>query len=141
MPHAWRAPHWAALAQAWLAGLGLHQQCARLSGEAEFAALVLACLLLAALARRRPHWLLASAAVALLVFTRGAWRAQQRMDDALPLAWEGCDLRLTGRIASLPQAVEGQGVLPGWRFVFAVEQAEDQGRSARPGRGCRSGSR
>ncbi len=75
MPHRWRAPHWAALALAWLAGLGLLQQCARLPGEAEFAALVLACLLLAVLARRWPHWLLLSAVIALLAFTQGTWRA------------------------------------------------------------------
>jgi competence protein ComEC len=141
MPHALRAPAWAALALAWLAGLALLQQCARLPEAREFAALCVFVLLSMGLAWRRsprpgwPSWtggLLLGTAVATLAFTQGAWRAQQRLEQRLPPAWEGRDLRLIGRIASLPQAVQGQGGLPGWRFVFALERAEDPDGTARP---------
>jgi competence protein ComEC len=87
-------------------------------------------LLLAALSLwlRAPAWLrgvLLVVAAALTAFGQGAWRAEQRLAEALDPAWEGRDLRLVGRIASLPQRVAGQGGLPGWRFEFAVESAAD----------------
>ena len=46
-----------------------------------------------------------------------AWRAEARLADALPLAWEGEDVELTGVIAGLPQVMAG-----GTRFVFEVEK-------------------
>ncbi|MGN6826938.1 DNA internalization-related competence protein ComEC/Rec2 [Paucibacter sp. M5-1] len=137
MPDAWRTPHSAVLALlAWLAGLAALQQCARLPEARELAAVLLLAAALAGLALLRPRaWprgLLLALSLGLLAFGQGAWRAQQRLDQALPAAWEGRDLLLSGRIASLPQAVQGQGGLPGRRFVFMVERAEDPQRSAEP---------
>ena len=45
--------------------------------------------------------------------------AEWRLQDALPMAWEGQDITLVGTIDSLPDPVE-RGV----RFRFAVEQAK-----------------
>ncbi|MBV8469920.1 MAG: DNA internalization-related competence protein ComEC/Rec2, partial [Burkholderiaceae bacterium] len=63
-------------------------------------------------------------AAALSLFST-AWRAQARLDERLPAAWEGRDLLLEGRIASLPQHAEGYGGAPGWRFQFEVERYSD----------------
>ncbi len=49
-------------------------------------------------------------------FFYAAWRAEVRLADALPSAWEGRDLRLTGVIDELPQPADR-----GTRFAFAVE--------------------
>ncbi|MDR2625573.1 MAG: DNA internalization-related competence protein ComEC/Rec2 [Zoogloeaceae bacterium] len=46
-----------------------------------------------------------------------AWRAELRLADELPVAWEGQDVRLVGVVASLPVRFE-RGV----RFVLRVEQ-------------------
>jgi competence protein ComEC len=46
-----------------------------------------------------------------------AWRAELRLGDALPLAWEGEDIELVGLVASLPQPASR-----GTRFVFEVER-------------------
>ncbi len=54
----------------------------------------------------------------LLGFCSTAWRAQQRLDDALPAALEGVDLVVVGTITQLPHT----GLL-GTRFVFEVESA------------------
>jgi len=108
-------------ALAWLLGLALLQQCPRLPDEAEFAVLVLAVLACGAFARRSRVAL--CLAVLLLAFAQGSWRAEQRLAQALPEAWEGRDLLLQGRIASLPSAVLGQAGAPGWRFEFVLEQA------------------
>ncbi len=51
-----------------------------------------------------------------------ALRAQQRLSDALPPALEGRDLRLTGVVSGLPDAVPG-----GLRFRFDVEAAQLDG--------------
>jgi len=48
-----------------------------------------------------------------------AWRAELRLADALDPAWEGRDVRVTGRVVSLPQGFER-----GQRFEFLVEAAE-----------------
>jgi competence protein ComEC len=45
-----------------------------------------------------------------------AWRADLRLRDALPPAWEGRDLVLTGHVRGLP-AGDAQGV----RFLFSVD--------------------
>lgn len=52
----------------------------------------------------------------LLGFSWAAWRAELRLADALPLAWEGRDIELSGVVAALPQRFER-----GERFVFDVE--------------------
>lgn len=49
----------------------------------------------------------------------GGWRAQCRLDDALPVAYEGRDIEVVGVVAGLPQSLER-----GLRFDFDVEQAE-----------------
>lgn len=51
-------------------------------------------------------------------FFYAAWRAELRLADALPPAWEGRDVRLTGVIDDLPQSADR-----GTRFAFAVEHA------------------
>ena len=115
---------------AWLAGLALLHRCERLPGGAEYAALVLAGLLLFALRRR--HWLALAGCVAVLAFTQGAARAEWRLTPELHPAWEGRDLTLTGRVDSLPIAVTGQGGVPGWRFEFAVEAVGPTGAALPP---------
>ena len=45
-----------------------------------------------------------------------AWRAESRLLDELPVAWEGKDIELIGTVAALPQDFGG-----GSRFVFDVE--------------------
>lgn len=51
-----------------------------------------------------------------------AWRAEVRLSDALPFAWEGKDIAITGVVASLPQVNER-----GTRFAFDVESVETDG--------------
>ncbi len=46
-----------------------------------------------------------------------AWRAQDRLADALPMAWEGRDIELVGVVASLPQPSAR-----GTRFLFDVQR-------------------
>ena len=125
-----QAWHWTLPALAWLVGLALLQQCRRLPSEAEFAALVLA--LVAALVGcwRRPHAMGWPVLALLLAFAQGAWRAEARLAEALPEAWEARDVLLVGRVDSLPSAVLGQGGTPGWRFEFALDAARDPSSGA-----------
>jgi competence protein ComEC len=118
---------------AWLAGLAWLHQCAVLPTEGErwgLLAVALALGLLAAWGGWR-GWsaarlcALASLGLALLAVAQGAWRAELRLAEALPEAWEGRDIRLRGRIASLPLATTGMAGTPGWRFEFEVERALD----------------
>ena len=51
-----------------------------------------------------------------------AWRAEVRLADELPRAWEGRDVLLTGRIASLPQLL-GDGT----RFLLDVDEVRTPG--------------
>ena len=74
-------------------------------------------------------------ATALLVLASGAlgfgyaaWRAELRLADALPPAWEGEDIALVGIVDELPQRSER-----GTRFAFAVERVETA-RAIVPGR-------
>jgi len=113
-----------------LAGLALLHRCERLPTGAEYAALALAFALLFAVRRR--HWLAFAGCVAVLAFTQAALRAEWRMTPELHPAWEGRDLALTGRIASLPIAVTGQGGMPGWRFEFAVDAVGPTGTALPP---------
>jgi len=50
-------------------------------------------------------------------FSWAAWRADTRLDDALPVEWERRDIELVGVIAELPREFER-----GRRFVFLVDQ-------------------
>lgn len=50
-------------------------------------------------------------------FHYAGWRAQLRLADALPSAWEGRDIRVVGVVADLPQFTER-----GLRFPFDVEE-------------------
>ena len=89
---------------------------------------VVAAVILALWARRLPGvrhqaclWaarLSAALAVALLAFFYAGWRAEVRLADELPAAWEGRDIRLVGVVDELPQPVER-----GIRFAFVVERA------------------
>src|SRR5258708_39536986 len=45
-----------------------------------------------------------------------AWRAEARLAEALPVAWEGEDVELAGIVAGLPQGMAG-----GTRFLFEVQ--------------------
>ena len=51
-----------------------------------------------------------------LGFAWAAWRAEIRLADALPAAWEGRDIEVVGVVAALPQDFS-----QGSRFEFAVE--------------------
>ena len=56
-------------------------------------------------------------AVALAGFFYAAWRADVRLADELPPAWEGRDIEIRGVIDEMPQPVDR-----GIRFAFAVER-------------------
>lgn len=91
--------------------------------DARCAAAGLAALLATRLVRR--PWARASAfAVAGLLLGIGlaAWRAEIRLADALPPAWEGRDVVVTGLVASLPQPGER-----GTRFALDVESVATPG--------------
>lgn len=115
---------WACPLVGWLLGLGLLQQCPRLPGEGEFAALVLLIIVLAWLWRRW-SWLALPLAL-LMAMGWCSWRAEQRLSEELPVAWEGRDVWLQGVVSSLPQALQGQSGAAAWRFRFTVEQALDE---------------
>ena len=79
------------------------------------------------LERRSAGWRRRAARIAALVtiaaaagsagFFYAAWRADIRLADELPSAWEGRGIRIVGVIDELPQPIE-RGV----RFAFAVER-------------------
>ncbi len=60
--------------------------------------------------------ILAALAFGMAGFFYAAWRAEVRLADALPTAWEGRDIRVVGVIDDLPQPTDR-----GTRFAFAVE--------------------
>jgi competence protein ComEC len=62
---------------------------------------------------------LGAAAAAMLGLGYATWRAQERLADALPEAWEGADIALVGVIDDLPQTSPRSS-----RFAFAVETTE-----------------
>jgi competence protein ComEC len=66
--------------------------------------------------------LLAGVAAGALGFGYAAWRAQTRLADALPPAWEGVDIALVGVVDELPQSSPR-----GTRFAFAVERIDTLG--------------
>ncbi|MCV2420818.1 DNA internalization-related competence protein ComEC/Rec2 [Paucibacter sp. DJ2R-2] len=113
---------------AWLGGLVLLQTQRELPGEAEFTASLLAglgcCVMVGRWwGRRRAALLWAALAGLLLAFSYASWRAELRLAERLPEAWEGRDLLLIGRVDSLPAATLGQAGAPGWRFEFELESA------------------
>jgi competence protein ComEC len=59
---------------------------------------------------------------ALAGYGLAAWRAQLRLADELPPAWEGRDIEVTGIIASLPQPSAR-----GTRFLLRVESVASEG--------------
>jgi competence protein ComEC len=64
------------------------------------------------------------AAAGALGFGYAAWRADVRLGDALPAAWEGVDIAVIGVVDDLPQASE-----QGTRLAIAVEHVETAGAS------------
>ena len=66
------------------------------------------------------------AAGAVLAFAAGffyaAWRADLRLADGLPGAWEGRDIGLVGRVVGLPETTP-----TGLRFVFSVNRVSTPG--------------
>jgi competence protein ComEC len=77
-------------------------------------------LLAAALRMRaalRSASVLAICAAGTLGFGYAAWRAEIRLADALPLAWEGVDIAVEGVVDDLPQVAD-----QGTRFAFALER-------------------
>lgn len=74
-------------------------------------------------ARAHPLVIALTLAVAFAAgFFYAAGRAEMRLADALPTAWEGRDIQLTGVVATLPQFNE-RGV----RFDFDVEEVSTPG--------------
>src|SRR6478609_2487900 len=64
----------------------------------------------------------AIAATGVAGFMYAGWRAQLRLADELPPAWEERDIQLRGVVDDLPQST-GEGV----RFAFAVERTDTPG--------------
>ena len=63
-----------------------------------------------------------AASAAMIGFGYAAWRAEVRLVDQLPSAWEGVDIVLVGIVDEMPQ-VSARGT----RFAFAVERVETSG--------------
>jgi competence protein ComEC len=63
--------------------------------------------------------LCAGLSIAVIGFSYADWRAEQRLADVLPAAWEGRDVTAIGVVDELPQASD-----EGARFAFAVERIE-----------------
>jgi len=60
-------------------------------------------------------------------FGWAAWRAETRLQRALPVEQEVRDLIATGVVAAMPQPIDG-----GTRFIFAPERLEDEQGNALP---------
>lgn len=103
-------------AMAFLAGTALQLLQPALWPPQAYAGLGAAALALAWWGRRR--LLPMGLALLVLAFATTGWRAQARLDERLPAALEGRDLRLTGVVASLPRS-DHQST----RFEFDVESA------------------
>jgi competence protein ComEC len=73
------------------------------------------------------HGTMVAAAAATLGFGHAAWRAETRLADQLPPAWEGVDIALVGIVDDLPRASPR-----GTRFAFAVERIETPGAIVPP---------
>ncbi len=101
---------------AFAAGALLLQIQAALPDAAGIVAVALLLLLPALFWTGRVARLAALLACLLLGFGYAAWRAEIRLAEALPTAWEGRDIEMIGVVASLPQDFSH-----GTRFEFAVE--------------------
>jgi competence protein ComEC len=102
---------------AFAAGILFLQTQAVLPGMAAVAACAAAGLGGLFAASRRGAWAsrgLLLCACALLGFAWAAWRAECRLADELPAAWEVRDIRVVGVVAALPQRFER-----GERFAFS----------------------
>jgi len=127
----WRGHALTALLAGGVLGVAAQLQQARLWPAWAYALTGLLALLLAVAAWRPRRagaralglWLLAGA---LAAGASTGWRAGLRQAERLAPALEGRDLRLTGRIAGLPQRGEA-----GWRFRFDVERASLDGAPVR----------
>jgi competence protein ComEC len=107
---------------AFACGVAWLQTCAVLPAQPAWLVVAAACVfVLAAVARARvrPVWLISLAVAAALLAGVGyaAWRAQVRLGEELPQAWEGEDIDIVGVVDDLP-ANAAQGT----RFAFAVER-------------------
>ena len=102
---------------AFACGVWSVQQLAVLPASTFLAGAAVPVLLLWGIGRVRARWL-AIFGAALLGFVWAAAWAHWRLADALPAAWEGRDVEVTGVVAELPQRFE-RGV----RFTFDVEHA------------------
>lgn len=99
-------------------GIGLLQQTAVLPAPTFLGGAALAGILLLLVGWQR-HVFLSMVGAGLLGLAWAGYLAQSRLDDALPAAWEGRDIEVTGVVAELPQRFER-----GTRFVFDVEHAD-----------------
>jgi competence protein ComEC len=102
---------------AWLAGVFVLQREASLPDVAWGLAGVATFLALHFVRGRVARAFVVLAAGALCGYGFAAWRAEERLADALPLALEGVDIEIVGVISGLPQANES-----GTRFAFEVER-------------------
>jgi competence protein ComEC len=115
------------LALAWLIGVALHLQQPALWPLASYVAITgaAALLLIAFVAWRRaamPALFGAILGASALGFSVSGWQASLRLADVLPSALEGCDVVVTGVVATLPQRSP-----TGLRFRFDVEHAQPVG--------------
>jgi competence protein ComEC len=112
------------LAVAWLLGMAAHLQQAELPNVGVHAALLVAGLFLLAACVRRTRWSMPAGALgaALAAFALAGLQAHARLAQRLDAALEGQDIVVTGVVSSLPQRSAD-----GWRFRFAVEQAQLRG--------------
>ncbi len=102
----------------WAAGIALLQQQATLPPLVWSVVLLpLAGLAWGLRAYRWPRFLLVGVACCVAGYFYAATRAQIRLDEALPPAWEGRDIQVVGVVASLPQINERSV-----RFELAVER-------------------
>ncbi|TCJ11785.1 DNA internalization-related competence protein ComEC/Rec2 [Parasulfuritortus cantonensis] len=69
-----------------------------------------------------PRRLLVGLLAGALGFGYAGWRAERRLADELPAAWQGRDVALVGRVAGLPEATPR-----GWRLVLDVERVDSPG--------------
>ena len=108
--------------------LGVVLGTAWLQGEATLPLVHLGSLALALVLAARlfrpwlPRAVLVLAAGCLAGYDHAAWQAQERLADALPFAWEGRDIELTGIVCGLPQPGER-----GTRFLLCVEEVATPG--------------
>ncbi|MFG6449322.1 DNA internalization-related competence protein ComEC/Rec2 [Roseateles sp. BYS180W] len=114
---------WVCAGLAWLAGHALLQWAPELPPAWCWAVLLALGLAAALWAWRWPRQAPAACLVAALAFAlaHAGWRAQLRMAETLPAAWQGQTLAVQGRIAGLPQPLAGWGARTGWRLTLDVE--------------------